>query len=476
MESPERPPGATGDPEIMGPGSGVDSSTPSQEPPQLPPTTRALFAGLGDCQKQSNEPTLSNSDALQAPRQTGETQQAPGMILEKRKASRLTIGSRTPITRSGLSAAPKRKITLTAMCAASAPAEDSLVMGLIEDLNSHLQEAVHQLSAELTTARNVINTQQGLITTLNARLESLETYVNALQSRQILPLDPCDTTREVAAHGPPPRAASTGGLASTPIQLDAAPESRAINSTAPQPQPRYQNPTKATKQAVQPPEGPKKASAPSKALSITDWKPVSTRSKEERRLIFRRRYPKDAPTALKADVLLALNRALAKAGFPDFVRAVDSGYAASGALTVLLERGTRSSTLVPVYNDTLLAAVRQTDPAVISVEISEQWHRVKVQAVPVDRYMYNDQGLALAQEEIELGTPYRLKREPTWLKRAKTIQASNQRFATIVITHLIGSQILRVSALDAAELATLASWLVVAGLLNARSAQVIMRQ
>ncbi|EED23615.1 hypothetical protein TSTA_070280 [Talaromyces stipitatus ATCC 10500] len=368
------------------------------------------------------------------------------------------------------------------MRAASAPAEDSLVMGLIEDLNGHLQEAVHQLSAELTTARNVINTQQGLITTLNARLESLETYVNALQSRQILPLDPFAATREVAAHGPPPRAASTGGLASTPIQLDAAPESRAINSTAPQPQPRYQNPTKVTKQAVQPPEGPKKvpvtaakttkqpettakpltkpaptkwaaiaanntqsggwktvqykkqASAPSKALSITDLKPVSTRSKEERRLIFRRRYPKDAPTALKADVLLALNRALAKAGFPDFVRAVDSGYAASGALTVLLERGTRSSTLVPVYNDTLLAAVRQTDPAVISVEISEQWHRVKVQAVPVDRYMYNDQGLALAQEEIELGTPYRLKREPTWLKRAKTIQASNQRFATIVIT------------------------------------------
>ncbi|EED11665.1 hypothetical protein TSTA_108510 [Talaromyces stipitatus ATCC 10500] len=482
MESPERPPGATGDPEIMGPGSGVDSSTPSQEPSQLPPTTRAPFAGLQGSQKQSKEPTLDNSNTLQEPRQTGETQQAPGTTLEKRKASRLTIGSRTPITRSGLSAAPKRKITLATIRATSAPAEDSLVMSLIEDLNSQTQETIRQLSVELTAARNVISTQQGLITTLNARLESLETYVNALQSRQILPLDPFDTTREVAAHGPPPRAASTGGLASTPIQLDAAPESRAINSTAPQPQPRYQNPTKATKQAVQPPEGPKKvfgtaaqttkqpettakpltkpaptkwaaiaanntqsggwktvqykkqAPTPSKTLLITELKPVSTRSKEERRLIFRRRYPKDARTALKADVLLALNRALAKTGFPDFVRAVDSGYAASGALTVLLERGTCSSTLVPVYNDTLLAAVRQTDPAVISVEISEQWHRVKVQAVPVDRYMYNDQGLALAQEEIELGTPYRLKREPTWLKRAKTIQASNQKFATIVIT------------------------------------------
>ncbi|EED20335.1 hypothetical protein TSTA_035610 [Talaromyces stipitatus ATCC 10500] len=56
--------------------------------------------------------------------------------------------------------------------------------------------------------------------------------------------------------------------------------------------------------------------------------------------------------------------------------------------------------------------------------------RVAVRVVRVTRGSWR----ALAQEEIELGTPYRLKREPMWLKRAKTIQASNQRFATFVIT------------------------------------------
>ncbi|EED21748.1 hypothetical protein TSTA_089870 [Talaromyces stipitatus ATCC 10500] len=151
MASPEWPPGATGDPEIMGSGSGVDSSTPTQEPLRLPQTTPAPIIGLGDSQEQSNEPTLDNCDTIHAIQQAGESQQAPGITIEKRKASRLT--------RSGLSAAPKKKITLAAMRAVSAPAEDSLVMSLIEDLRSQMQEVVDQLSVELTTAKNVINTQ-----------------------------------------------------------------------------------------------------------------------------------------------------------------------------------------------------------------------------------------------------------------------------------------------------------------------------
>jgi hypothetical protein len=99
-----------------------------------------------------------------------------------------------------------------------------------------------------------------------------------------------------------------------------------------------------------------------------------------------------------------------------------------------MEKGTPSSRLVPAYEDKLLAAIRQADPAVVAVEVSEQWHRIKVHAIPVQRYLYNEHGLELAREEIELGTTYRLKRDPTWLKPASAIRASKQRFATIVIT------------------------------------------
>ncbi len=163
-------------------------------------------------------------------------------------------------------------------------------------------------------------------------------------------------------------------------------------------------------------------------------KPISTRNKEERRLIFRRSRPAETARSNPQDILLEINRALEKAGLPGFIRAVDSGYAASGHLTVLLKEGAPSSMLVPVYNDMLIATVRRVDSAVILVESSEQWQRVKVHGVPVQRYMNSANGLELAREEIELETDLRLKREPTWLKSPKKIRAGRQRFAAIVVT------------------------------------------
>ena len=68
----------------------------------------------------------------------------------------------------------------------------------------------------------------------------------------------------------------------------------------------------------------------------------------------------------------------------------------------------------------------------IFVELPEQWYRVKVHGVPIRRYLAC--GLALAREEIELGTEYQLKRNPTWLQSSKELQNSNQKGSTIVIT------------------------------------------
>ncbi|QGA12365.1 hypothetical protein EYB26_000009 [Talaromyces marneffei] len=163
-------------------------------------------------------------------------------------------------------------------------------------------------------------------------------------------------------------------------------------------------------------------------------KPVSTWSKEERRLIFRRYEPTDTVRRDTRDILLWLNRALDSAGLPIFMRAVNAGYAASGHLTVLMKEGTPSKVLVPAYNDMLLTAIRRADPAVISVEISEPWRRVKVHRVPIRRYINSSNGLELAREEMEIGTPFRLKRDPTWLKRPRALRARRQGFATVVVT------------------------------------------
>ena len=163
-------------------------------------------------------------------------------------------------------------------------------------------------------------------------------------------------------------------------------------------------------------------------------KPISTRSKEERRLIFRREKPLDTLHGDTKDIVLGLNRALSNAGMPNFVRAVNAGYAASGHLTVLLQEGTPSNVLVPAYNDMLITAVRRCDPAVISVEISEQWQRIKVHGVPVHRYINSENGLGLAREEIELQGVFRLKRDPVWLVSPKKLRSSKQQSTTIVVT------------------------------------------
>lgn len=161
-------------------------------------------------------------------------------------------------------------------------------------------------------------------------------------------------------------------------------------------------------------------------------KPVKDSPKEARRLLFRREGGKATPRSEKEDVILAINRAVAKERFPAFIRVVDAGYTNTGAITILLEKGTLGSMLLPDYKDLLVTAARQADPAVISVELPEQWYRVKVHGVPIRRYLTC--GLALAREEIELGTEYQLKRNPTWLRSSKELQNSNQKGSTIVIT------------------------------------------
>ncbi|ODM14627.1 hypothetical protein SI65_09972 [Aspergillus cristatus] len=161
-------------------------------------------------------------------------------------------------------------------------------------------------------------------------------------------------------------------------------------------------------------------------------KPAKDSPKEARRLLFCCEGGKAAPRSEKEDVILAINRAVAKEHFPGFIRVVDAGYTNTGAITILLEKGTLGSMLLPNYKDLLVTAARRADPAVISVESPEQWYCVKVHGVPIKRYLTC--GLALAREEIELGTEYQLKRNPTWLRSSRELQNSNQKGSTIVIT------------------------------------------
>jgi len=163
-----------------------------------------------------------------------------------------------------------------------------------------------------------------------------------------------------------------------------------------------------------------------------DLKPAKEKDREARRIIFRRDRGHIAPRADREEIILALNRVLARKGLPVFVRIIDAGYTATGAISALLEKGALGTMVIPYYRDALLAAICQADPAVVSVELSEQWHRVKVHGVPLRRYL--TLGLGLAREEIELSTNYRLKRDPKWLRDPKELREEDKKGSTIVVT------------------------------------------
>lgn len=163
-----------------------------------------------------------------------------------------------------------------------------------------------------------------------------------------------------------------------------------------------------------------KRTDPSKQGHPSAHTPAKSAPKEARRIVFRREQAQTAPRVDKEDIILAVNRGLAQAEFPGFVRVIDAGYSSTGAVTVFLEKGALGSMLVPAHWDLVVAAARQADTAIISAELLEQWYRVKVHGVPTRRYL--SCGLSLAREEIELGTRIRLKRDPTWLRRHADVQ------------------------------------------------------
>lgn len=182
------------------------------------------------------------------------------------------------------------------------------------------------------------------------------------------------------------------------------------------------------------PAKPQRARKPKEPTPMqqTPLTPAKEHNKEARRLIFRRNGGQEAPKSDPADIILALNQALSREGLPSFIRAIGASYTATGAVSTLLERGALSTMLLPRYRDLLLAAARQADPAVISVEAPEQWYRLKVHGVPTKRYL--TLGLGLARQEIETSSDLRLKRDPTWLRSAEELRRGGQRGSTIVVT------------------------------------------
>jgi hypothetical protein len=336
--------------------------------------------------------------------------------------------------------------------------------GIESALLEHLISGKTAIYTEITAIKaHITSIIEALEQRLDARLGAIENRFKALETRlntpnapnhpleplssrgdhqgQRQPLPSQETTFMEAMHGPPTN--QNRGAKPTKPQEASSPISKSTPGTKPVTQPagkpratpqwadiaangaeKWQT---VTRKHPLPPHKPPKVQADPGSL-----KPIRGGTKGDRRLIFRRENGHIAPRKPKADVILQLNRYLAQAGFPSFIRVVDANYTGSGAISALLDQGGTTNTLIPAYKDPLVTACHRVDPAVISVEPDRQWHKVKVHAVPVARYSAS--GLGLAREEIELGGTCTLVRDPTWIKPLAAIQAAGQRFSTIVIT------------------------------------------
>ena len=77
---------------------------------------------------------------------------------------------------------------------------------------------------------------------------------------------------------------------------------------------------------------------------------------------------------------------LKEAKAPVHIRAERVSYSASGSISVLLKLKAYTGMLFPLYKNNLIKAVKAVDPAVVGVEAIEQWHRLKVHSLSIDRY------------------------------------------------------------------------------------------
>ena len=111
-------------------------------------------------------------------------------------------------------------------------------------------------------------------------------------------------------------------------------------------------------------------------------KPSAQSEQRGRRILFPRKDGGQLKS--EADIMLALNEALQKAGIEPKIRFTQVKYAPSGSISALLTEKADATMLLPQRSNMLIRAAKTIDDAVIGVEVLEQWHRLKVHGMSLE--------------------------------------------------------------------------------------------
>lgn len=156
---------------------------------------------------------------------------------------------------------------------------------------------------------------------------------------------------------------------------------------------------------------------------------------EKRRVIFRR-GPSSSQKS-EADLMLALNESLQKAGIPAYTRFSRVGYSQSGAISAVLTERSNAEELISNDSNILIRAAKSVDERVIGVEAFERWQRLKVHGMSLARYL-GEGKMEIVCREIESSTGIQLKTLPRWLinenRLEERLESGNGRGCAIVIT------------------------------------------
>lgn len=113
----------------------------------------------------------------------------------------------------------------------------------------------------------------------------------------------------------------------------------------------------------------------------------------------------------EADLILALNKALQKAGVGAKIRFCRIRYAQSGSILALLTEQADAAMLLPQYSNLLIEAAKSVDQSVIGVEILQHRQRSKILGMALVRYVGPGK-IELLKRDVESTTGISLKTIP----------------------------------------------------------------
>lgn len=111
-------------------------------------------------------------------------------------------------------------------------------------------------------------------------------------------------------------------------------------------------------------------------------------------------------------------------------------YSPSGAVSALLNEKADARSINPRLSNVLIRAAKTIDQAIVGVEISEHWQRLKVHGMSLERYL-GEGSMELLKRKVQSSTGIELKTLPRWLineNRLRKQQETGKRGSAIVIT------------------------------------------